>query len=60
MINKATGRKVKPIYTDSRPGDVKHSLADISAAKKLLGYKPKLSFEQGLELAIDWYRKNLL
>jgi len=60
MINKITGKKVKPIYTDPRPGDVKHSLADISAAKKLIGYDPKISFEQGLEMAIDWYRDNLL
>jgi len=60
MINKITGKKVKPIYTDPQPGDVKHSLADISAAKKLLGYDPKISFEQGLEMAIDWYRDNLL
>jgi len=60
MINKITGKKVKPIYTDPRPGDVKHSLADISVAKKLLGYKPKIDFEHGLELAIDWYHKNLL
>jgi nucleoside-diphosphate-sugar epimerase len=60
MINKITGKKVKPIYTDAQPGDVKHSLADISAAKKLLGYDPKISFEHGLEMAIDWYRDNLL
>jgi nucleoside-diphosphate-sugar epimerase len=60
MINKITGKNVKSIYAPHRPGDVKHSLADISAAKKLLGYEPKVSFEQGLRLAIDWYRKNLL
>jgi nucleoside-diphosphate-sugar epimerase len=60
MINKITGKNIKPIYTAPRPGDVKHSLADISAAKKLLNYQPKVSFEQGLRLAIDWYRDNLL
>lgn len=60
MINKMVDRNVKPTYTDSRPGDVKHSLADISLAKKLIGYTPKVPFKQGLELAIDWYRKNLL
>jgi len=60
MINEFTGRKVKPIYTAPRPGDVKHSLADISLAKKLIGFTPKVSFRQGLEKAIDWYRKNLL
>jgi UDP-glucose 4-epimerase len=60
MINQILGKNVKPIYTAPRPGDVKHSLADISLAKKLIGFTPKVSFRQGLEKAIDWYRKNLL
>jgi UDP-glucose 4-epimerase len=60
MINKILGKNIKPIYTAPRPGDIKHSLADITAAKKLLGFKPTVSFKQGLELAIDWYRDNLL
>jgi nucleoside-diphosphate-sugar epimerase len=60
MINDATGKSVKPIYTDPRPGDVKHSLADISLAKELIGFKPVISFEDGLQLAIDWYRENLV
>ncbi len=59
-INNLTGRKVNPIYAPTRPGDVKHSLADITAAKKLIGFKPKVSFEDGLRLSIDWYSKNLL
>ena len=60
MINKSLGKNVKPIYTDPRPGDVKHSLADITAAQNLIGYKPVISFEQGLQKAIDWYRDNLI
>ncbi len=60
MINENLGKKVKPEYTDVRPGDVKHSLADISLAKKLIGFEPVIPFEQGLRLAIDWYRDNLL
>jgi UDP-glucose 4-epimerase len=60
MINEILGKDIKPIYTDPRPGDVRHSLADISAVKKLLGFKPKVSFRNGLQKAIDWYRKNLL
>jgi len=60
MINNLTGKNVKPEYTDPRPGDVKHSLADITAAEKLIGFKPKVSFEQGLQSAIDWYHENLL
>ena len=46
-------------YADTRPGDIKHSLADISRAKELLGFEPRIDFEQGLRLAIDWYKANL-
>jgi UDP-glucose 4-epimerase len=59
MINGLLGKNIKPIYAAPRPGDIKHSLADITAAKKLLAYKPEVSFKQGLRLAIDWYRENL-
>ena len=60
VINAAVGKNIKPIYTDPRPGDVKHSLADIKAAENLIGFKPKVQFKQGLQLAINWYRENLL
>jgi UDP-glucose 4-epimerase len=60
VINAAVGKNIKPIYTDPRPGDVKHSLADIKAAEDLIGFKPKVQFKQGLQLAINWYRENLL
>jgi len=60
MINDLLGKNIKPIYTASRPGDVRHSLADISAAQKLLNYKPAVTFKRGLQKAIDWYRDNLL
>jgi nucleoside-diphosphate-sugar epimerase len=60
MINSLLGKNVKPKYTDPRPGDVKHSLADITAAEKLIGFKPAVSFHDGLQKAIDWYRDNLL
>lgn len=60
MINDITGKNVKPIYAPARTGDVKHSLADIALAKKLIGYKPVTLFRQGLEIAIEWYRDNLL
>ncbi|GAG26355.1 unnamed protein product, partial [marine sediment metagenome] len=42
------------------PGDVKHSLADVTLAKKTIGFEPTVPFKQGLQLAIDWYRDNLL
>jgi UDP-N-acetylglucosamine 4-epimerase len=46
----------KPIYHDFRPGDVRHSLADINKARRLLGYEPEYPIERGLEMAMDWYR----
>ncbi|HUT45811.1 MAG TPA: SDR family oxidoreductase [Sedimentisphaerales bacterium] len=59
MINNLLGKNVKPKYVAPRPGDVKHSLADITLAEKLIGYKSKVPFKQGLQLAIEWYRDNL-
>ncbi|MBZ5704919.1 MAG: SDR family oxidoreductase [Acidobacteriia bacterium] len=43
-------------YAPERPGDVKHSLADLSQAEKHLGYKPRVDFEEGLRRTIAWYR----
>jgi len=59
MINQLLGKNIAPVYTAPRPGDVRHSLADISAARELLGYEPLVDFRKGLEKAIDWYRANL-
>lgn len=50
---------VSAVYTEERPGDVKHSLADIRRAKERIGYTPLVMFDQGLEKAIDWYKVNL-
>jgi UDP-glucose 4-epimerase len=60
MINKLVGKNVKPIYAPSRAGDVKHSLADITLARKTIGFNPAISFQQGLEKSIGWYRDNLI
>ena len=51
--------KSQPVYRDFRPGDVLHSQADISKARKLLGYAPTHSVEEGLEAAMGWYMKKL-
>jgi len=59
MICKALGVNQEPQYAPTRAGDIKHSNADISQAREMLGYKPEFSFEQGLELAIEWYREEL-
>jgi UDP-N-acetylglucosamine 4-epimerase len=47
------------IYTAERPGDIKHSLADISKAEELLNYDPDWDFKSGFEEAIEWYKENL-
>ncbi|HWW01178.1 MAG TPA: SDR family oxidoreductase [Candidatus Acidoferrum sp.] len=49
----------KPRCREFRPGDVRHSVADISKARQLLGYAPVSRIDQGLEAAMDWYRKNV-
>jgi UDP-N-acetylglucosamine 4-epimerase len=55
---KALGKNIEPIFGPERKGDIKHSNADISMAKKLLDYKPDYSFAQGLALTINWYKEN--
>ena len=50
---------IKPVYAPPRPGDIKHSLADVTLAKKVIGYEPFVSFEEGIAKAIDWYKENL-
>jgi UDP-N-acetylglucosamine 4-epimerase len=52
-------KQAKPIYRDFRGGDVRHSLADISKAKTLIGYQPKHHVGDGLKLAMAWYVKHL-
>ncbi|MCG9679295.1 NAD-dependent epimerase/dehydratase family protein [Vibrio sp. Isolate24] len=47
----------KPIYRDFRPGDVRHSQADISKAKEQLGYEPLYKIKDGLSIAMGWYKK---
>ena len=49
----------KPSYRDFRPGDVRHSVADITKARRLLGYEPTHQIDQGLDLAMGWYRQNV-
>ena len=51
--------EMEPIYAPPRAGDVRHSLADISRAKEVLGYEPLVYFDEGLERTIGWYRENL-
>jgi UDP-glucose 4-epimerase len=56
QINALLGTNVPPRYVPARAGDVKHSLADISAAKALIGYEPLVQFDEGLRRAIEYYK----
>ncbi|MBW2005586.1 MAG: SDR family oxidoreductase [Deltaproteobacteria bacterium] len=56
-INEILGTDVKPVYADARPGDVKHSLANIGKAQQFLGYKVKVDFYEGLEKVIGNRKK---
>ena len=58
-LSNALGKDIQPIFGPNRPGDIKHSIADISKAKQLLDYNPDWSFEKGIQAAIDWYKENI-
>lgn len=58
-LTKALGKDIEPHFGPDRKGDIKHSNADITKAKKLLGYDPEYNFERGLQEAIAWYKENL-
>jgi nucleoside-diphosphate-sugar epimerase len=55
QINEIIGTAVKPNYDSPRPGDIRHSLADISKAREMLKYKPRVKFRDGLEKTILYY-----
>lgn len=54
-----TGNNAKVTYGPERPGDVRHSFADVSKAQKLLGYDPKIKFLEGLNLTVKWYEERV-
>lgn len=57
LINAALGTEVPAIHAASKPGDILHSIADISKARKILGYAPMVSHREGLERTIAWYKR---
>ena len=59
LLRELMNTDVEAEYTDPRAGDVRDSLANVSLAKKVIGYEPKVFFEEGLRKAIDWYTANL-
>ncbi len=57
-LQKITGTNLTPHYESPRAGDIRHSLADITKAEKLLDYRPIVGLAEGLKYTIDWYREN--
>ncbi len=60
MLREISGNDIKPTHGPERNGDIKHSLADITKAKQLLGYDPATAPIEGLRKTFDWYKKNSL
>ncbi|MEZ3433412.1 MAG: SDR family oxidoreductase [Lachnospiraceae bacterium] len=58
-LTKALGKEIEPNFGPDRAGDIKHSNADITKARELLGYDPEYDFAKGLNEAIAWYKENL-
>lgn len=58
-LTEALGVNIEPYFGPDRVGDIKHSNADITKAREMLGYDPEWSFERGIKAAIGWYKENL-
>jgi len=57
LVQKHVGRKAKINILPDQPGDVPYTCADVTKAKKLLGYRPKVSFEEGIRMTAEWYKE---
>jgi nucleoside-diphosphate-sugar epimerase len=57
LLEKISGKKIQPKYDPPRTGDIRDSQADISLAQKILGYRPLVQFEEGLQRTWEWYRR---
>jgi nucleoside-diphosphate-sugar epimerase len=56
ILNDVLGTHIVPVHTVARPGDVRHSLADITAAREALGYRAEVDFRDGLRRTVEWYK----
>ncbi len=56
-LNRLLGTRLPPVYHAERPGDIKHSRADVAKAGELLGFEPIVDFDEGLRRTVDWYRR---
>lgn len=57
-LQRIIGTNLPPRYEEQRNGDIRHSLADITRAEQLLGYKPGVGLAEGLRRTVEWYRAN--
>jgi nucleoside-diphosphate-sugar epimerase len=60
LLIEITGADVAAVYQEPRPGDVRHSRADITKAQRLLGYVPRYGLRKGLEETVKWFQEHLL
>jgi len=58
LLRTMMGKEAKPQYTEARPGDIRHSQADGSLAAEKLGWRPAVSFEEGLKRTVEWFLRN--
>lgn len=58
LLGELLGRRIEPRHEPARPGEVRHSFADIAKAQALLGYEPRVAFRDGLAQTVNWYREN--
>jgi UDP-glucose 4-epimerase len=58
VMEQIAGQKIEAKYEPSRTGDIRHSQADISLAREILGYRPRILFEEGLRRTWEWYGEN--
>jgi nucleoside-diphosphate-sugar epimerase len=58
ILNRIMGKNIKPAYLNKRPGDIFRTFADLSKAKRVLGFRPKFDLTQGLKITLDYWRQN--
>ncbi len=59
-VSYLTGNKANPQFIEPRSGDIRHSQADISSARELIGYRPKIDFREGLKRTVEWFKGQTL
>jgi UDP-N-acetylglucosamine 4-epimerase len=58
-LRQLVGTPIDPVFAPAKPGDIRHSLADISRAGEILGFEPKTTFREGLKKTLEWYRERM-